>query len=245
MINLGLETIKYIIVIQCILFISGIIIAFNRPKNHKFKRMLPRPIKVSISFLMSFTAIIVFLNSNNLTHKYSMFVLIGMILSSFADLIMCRLIKTKNNLIGGMIIFSLAHINYALAYISVMINEDVFKLYYLIVAIVIFLSVVILEYKSFIGKYSEEKITELGAIFYGAIITNMFIFSMFLFISVGGVFKYTFLAAIIFMISDCIIASTDILGYNFKLEGIAVWITYITAQMGIICAPIIGLMIPR
>lgn len=239
MINLGLETIKYIILIQCILFISGSIIAFNRPKNHKFKRMLPRPIKVSISFLMSFTAIIVFLNSNNLTHKYSMFVLIGMILSSFADLIMCRLIKTKNNLLWGMIIFSLAHINYVLAYISVMINADVFKLYYFIAAIVIFLSVVILEYKSFIGEYSRERIIEVGSIIYGAIIINMFVFAMFLFISVGGVFKYTFIAAIIFIISDCIIALTDILGYNFKLEGIAIWITYTTAQMGIICAPII------
>ena len=236
---MGLNIIKYIIILQCCLFLIGSVIAFNRSENHKFKRMLPRPIKASISFLMSFTAIIVFLNSNNLTHKYSMFVLIGMILSSFADLIMCRLIKTKNNLLGGMIIFSLAHINYALAYISIMINVDVFKLYYLIAAIVIFLSLVILEYKALIGEYSEEKITELGAIFYGAIITNMFIFSMFLFISVGGAFKYTFIAAIIFMISDCIIALTDILGYNFKLEGIAVWITYITAQMGIICAPII------
>lgn len=236
---MGLNIIKYIIIIQCCLFLIGSVRAFNRPENHKFKRMLPRPIKASISFLMSFTAIIVFLNSNNLTHKYSMFVLIGMILSSFADLIMCRLIKTKNNLLGGMIIFSLAHINYTLAYISVMINVDVLKLYYLIAAIVIFLSLVILEYRALIGEYSEEKITELGAIFYGAIITNMFIFSTFLFISVGGVFKYTFIAAIIFMISDCIIALTDILGCNFKLEGIAVWITYITAQMGIICAPII------
>lgn len=231
--------IYYIIGVQIILFVIGGVIAFKRPKGHKYDRMLPRPIKAAISFTMILTAYIIYSKGLAVDYYYSFFILLGMGFSSLGDLIMCRLIKTPNNLVGGMIAFSIGHINYAIAY-GKTIKESGKEINILIItAVIIFILLVGVGCKVMKSKLSKVGSVEIGSIIYGAIIVNMFLFSVFLVVNVGGRYWLTFFAAIIFMISDSIIAVTDIGGKHFELEGLAVWITYISAQMGIICASLI------
>ncbi len=232
----SLNYIKIIIFIQVILFSVGAIIAYNIPLNGKLERMLPKSIKAMISFSMLSCALVLFFNASEDTYLYSLFVFIGMLFSSIGDLIMCGIISMKNNLIGGMIFFSMAHINYATAYIGTMLKNGVDIRKFFIIAIGFFASIIFLGYKLVIKEYKKERNTEFFSIIYGAIIINMFLFSLFLAISVGKAWWITFIAAIIFMTSDSIIAITDIAKKPFESSGLWIWITYISAQMGIICS---------
>lgn len=233
--------IRFVIVFQVFLFIVGGIIAFKRPKGHKFGRMLPRPIKAAISFSMLFTAFIIYNKGITQDYYYGLFVLIGMGFSSLGDLIMCGIIKTPNNLLGGMIAFSIGHINYAIAYGKTIEEKNGHITFLVIWALVIFIFLVSLGCRTLNRVLDKVSKVEIGAVIYGAIIVNMFVFSLFLLVNVGGRYWLTFLAAIIFMVSDSIIALTDIGGKHFEFEGLAVWITYISGQMGIICASLISL----
>ncbi|KYH31782.1 YhhN-like protein [Clostridium tepidiprofundi DSM 19306] len=231
-----LSSIKTLFVLQILLFIFGVVLALRNKTN---ARSLPLSIKIVISLSMTTAAFVIAFYGIKATFFYSIFVFLGIMFSFIGDLTMASVIKLKNRLIGGMTFFAITHIFYIFAYVATMINGDVKIGMYVIISLVISIIVIIICKMLFVKKDIKANKVRIAAVLYGACISLMASFAFFLAFSLGGKWWITFISAMIFIISDFMIAISDILNIRIKNVGIWVWATYLAAQMGIVYAVIL------
>lgn len=197
--------------------------------------------RIILSLSMAITAGILFLNQANF-QRSNIMIFIGMLFSFFGDLVMAAIIKTKNRLAYGMLLFSFTHISYTIAYLAIIWNNtnSSYLIGFYIAILVLILLICRMIYSSLQKEDGQENSKEFKnrkySIIYGGIIFNMFLSSVLLYVTLGGRWWMTTLSAIIFMMSDGIIALKDIAHKNIKHSEFLIWLTYVIAQMGIICS---------
>ena len=225
-----------ILILEVILFLCGLFISLKKAPLKDNNREIPKVLRMMLTINLSLLAIIIFLDRNLSFYNYRMFVFIGMIFSTLGDFAMAGILKSKNKFILGMSLFAVTHFFYISAYISMFSLTQNLKIVF--ITFLCFYLIIYIIFKSFIlsGKKSAF---QLAAMLYGFIIGAMASFSMILFIVNGSPFLLTALGGIIFMSSDMIIALAEIGKHKIKNKGIYVWITYILAQLLIICVPLI------
>lgn len=239
---MSLLVLSFIIVFQAGIFL---ITAITQWKDYRNKGLgfgkIPR---ILLSLSMVITSGILFLNQTSFQGSNIMIV-IGMLFSFFGDLVMAAIIKTKNRLAYGMFLFSFTHISYTIAYLAVIWNNtnSSYLIGFYIAILVLILLICRMIYSSLQKQNEHENSKEFKnkkySIIYGGIIFNMFLSSFLLYVTLGGRWWTTTLFAIIFMISDGIIALKDIAHKNIKHSEFLIWLTYVIAQMGIICSILI------
>lgn len=236
----SLTIICVLFILQVSLFLLGAAISLRKTRVSGAGRRLTLVIRMYISFSLVFTAFIIFwTNSSQETSLYSFFVFLGMAVSFVGDLIMTRVMLVKMRLVDGMIFFSAAHGFYITAYIKTMILNNVQLRNYVLLDIIVFLVVIVCEWLILIRKSNKIKLTYIAGIIYGGILTSMTVFAFSLAVSVGGRWWITCVAAVFFIVSDLIIAITEIGNVKLKNTGLWVWLTYVAAQMGIIYVTIL------
>lgn len=232
----SLLIIAVLFALQVIIFLLGAQLSLKNPPINGVERKLPLVVKIYISFSLMFGAFfILWTNTSEKTYVYSFFVFFGMMFSSIGDLIMARVIRVKNYLIGGIVFFALAHGFYITAYIKTMLRSNVPMKNYILVGIIVFGSFYLMERLVLIRKSQFNRATNLAVNLYGSLIVLMAFFAFSLAYSIGGGrWWITFIAALFFILSDSIIATYEISRIKIKNAGIWIWLTYIIAQMGII-----------
>lgn len=231
-----------IILVQIVAFIIGVIETFKRPVEERKNRRLTIPIKAVISLAFVIIVILAFIFGNYEVKDYYGFILPGIIAAFFGDLTMAYYFKFKNNIITGMKIFSITHLFYILAYLKIIsiINKNI--IFYIILGGIIFLLIIFMFWKMNIEKNNKYNETFKGAVLYSCWIMVMATTAFLLYRVAGGKWIITFIGAILFMISDSLIAYFYILNQRLKAADLWIWVTYVLAQMAIINSGIIALL---
>lgn len=163
---------------------------------------------------------------------YKMWVFLGMFFSFFGDLSMAKLLPWRNHMIGGMLTFGIAHVLYIIAFIIEANNHanTVFNLGMLI-AVIFYVLLLIIFWLFYIRNPKKPSILNIGALVYGLWVGGTASFAAGLAYALGGGWIAAALGGLLFVISDAIIALTDIGDRRFRNQGVWIWITYIGAQV--------------
>jgi hypothetical protein len=168
---------------------------------------------------------------------YSQWVFLGMLASFGGDLIMARLIRLPNRLIGGMVAFGIAHGLYITAYVqTIQANAAALPNSGLWLGLALYGLFTVGGWWFLIRNPQKETAINIGALVYGLWISTMASFALALATALGGAYWITALGGLLFVSSDFIIGATDIHGIQLKNANDWIWLTYVAGQMGIIYA---------
>lgn len=225
-------------ILQVILFIVGTVFAFKKRGRNNKVAILPIRIRVILSTSLVAAAFLIYLNSNQGFKTYTLYVLIGMVFSSIGDLILARIIKSKNKMLIGGSSFVCGHILYITAYILTM-KENGLSFFNtgFILGFIVYLFFLSIGWIRYIKRKKFKAKVRLGLISYGLFIALMASTALSFAWSYGGLSIITAIGALSFLLSDSLIGIVDYGGASIKNRNILVWLTYIIGQMGIIYTP--------
>jgi len=147
---------------------------------------------------------------------------------------MANIINMKDKrLIGGIVLFFYTHIFLIIGYTKTVMETGRSFIYLTFISAILFLLFILLWLKYILRTKSDIKV-RLGALIYGLTISLMVSSSLNLAIQGGVKFFLTFLGAVLFIISDSLIAVSEIGGVRIINSKLKVWITYFLAQIFII-----------
>lgn len=209
-----------IILLQLILFAIGIIFPG-----------ISTLLDIIISFSFVIISFILWRKNKYIYNKYTFW---AMIFCCIGDLTTTSIIPLPNNLMGGIIVFSVAHILFTTGYIkTAKFNGMSLITPKLLIGICIYSILTILTWWFFIFNPLNFALA-LGALGYGLLICIMAAFALTLCLVLGKNYFLTAVGSAFFVLSDSIIGITSIKGILIPHSNILIWLTYMIALMGII-----------
>ncbi|WP_315119266.1 lysoplasmalogenase [uncultured Clostridium sp.] len=199
---------------------------------------LPLNIKVTLSISCIVLAAAIFFFNSGTYYPYSKYVFFGMVISFFGDLAMAEVLGFKNRLIGGMSIFALSQMLYTVGFVKIITYNKVFNDRYIFIYITVLIIFIALCLKFLKPKFKGEKGELIFGISYASLILTMGIWAALLVYSFKGGLFLTLIGAIVFVISDSLIALAEFFHLKIPYGGFLIWVTYVMAQVCIICSPI-------
>jgi hypothetical protein len=234
----NISLVKIIFILQIAIFAFGTMISVqNNPKSKN--RNLSLQVKASISLSLLIAAFLLYAGSSNAMSAYTEFVFIGMGCSFIGDLILGRAFKIKNILLFGTLFFMAANVFYITAFVKTMLINNVIILSRLWVGVIIFIPISYLIWHFGVRNRKKGRYINVGSLIYVLLIGTMAAVAFTLAITLEGKWWSALIGAIAFVISDNLIAITDIGTVRIKNVAMWVWLTYVVAQMGIIYASMI------
>lgn len=221
--GVNIKGIIIILIIQVLILLKGL---WGRNKT------LPLYIRISlsISFVLSSEAVFIMVSRSS----YSKYIAIAAVFSFIGDMIMANVINLKDKrLIGGITFFFGTHIFLITGYNKTVSEAGGSFIYLIFASIILILFFILLWLKVILRTRSDIKL-RLGALIYGITISLMVSCSFNLALQAGFKFLLTFFGAVLFLLSDSLIALGEIAGVRIRYIGIKVWITYFLAQIFII-----------
>ncbi|MGM9989037.1 MAG: lysoplasmalogenase family protein [Bacillaceae bacterium] len=228
---------SFLIWIACIQFIVVLIDCIWIIKKCKEKGErngeLHLIVRMGFSWSMVAVAFYAFLNVPSTISYYPLLIFMGMFCSAIGDVIMARLLPLKERLYGGMLFFAFAHVFYIAAYFRLLQHNNAS---YFVIFSSLAIGFILL---SFIWRkiaYSPERPLSfnIATLSYALIIGTMGIVAGTVAYYSNGSFILPVIGAFIFVISDSLIAISEIQKKNFVHSALWVWITYVIAQLLIV-----------
>ncbi|OPZ93328.1 MAG: YhhN-like protein [Firmicutes bacterium ADurb.Bin419] len=209
-----------IIVLQLVLFAGSALF----PEYYK-------PLDLTVSFLFLATSLVLWIKNKYIYNKYAFW---GMIFCFIGDLIMASIIKLPDNLICGIISFSIAHILFIIGFNKTAKFSGLsLATPKLLIGLIIYPVLMTLAWWFYI--YNPNKILlSFGALVYGILLCLTAAFALALYMTLGKSYLLAAIGSVFFIISDCIIGMTSIRGSVISHSITLIWFTYIIALMGII-----------
>lgn len=210
----------------------------DAPERHNNGR-LPVQARMLLSFSLVAVAWFIWLGHASRMPVYSQWVAVGMLVAFIGDLIMARLIRVPNRLIGGMLAFGIAYALYAYAYNSTIQTISALEPYSrfqtgLIVGLGGYGLLVLAGWWFLIRNPQKGTVINVGALVYGLLIGAMASFALALGYALG--FWLTALGGLLLVVSDLLVGMKDVRGTELTNMNDWVWLTYVLGQMGIIYA---------
>ncbi len=226
---------------QLALFAGGWFGPWRDAPELKNNGRLSRPCRMLLSLSLMLAALVIWVGRFGKVEVYSQWVAFGMIASFVGDLIMARLIRLPNRLIGGMLAFGIAHGLYITAYVRTLQTISALEPFARFdtgvrIGLIIYGLITLLGWWFLIRNPQKGMVTNIGALVYGLWISVMASFAFALALALGGAFWLTAIGGLLFVCSDFIVGVTDIHGISLKNANDWVWLTYVAGQMGIIYA---------
>ncbi len=217
---------------QLALFLIGILGPWRDAPALKTNGRLARPVRMLLSFSLLVAAFAIGLSGAKLP-TYAQWVAFGMLASFIGDLVMARLIPLPNRLIGGMIAFFIAHALYITAFISSLV-ESLAGWIVVLTVLLFYCSLITFGWFRLVHNPKQDRAINIGALVYLLWVGTMASFAF----AVGNA-SGLWLAAIgglLFVISDFIVVACEVGGKRIKNASDWIWLTYVSAQAGIIYA---------
>lgn len=228
-----------LLVAQITAFLIGWAGPWRDPAERHTNGRVAWPIRMGLSFSLVVGALLVWIDAPEGSPRaaYAGYVLFGMIASFVGDLIMARLIPTRNRLVGGMVAFGAAHALYIRGYLAAtaaggasIVNAG------LILALLLYGAVTYFGWQSYIRNPHKPQVVNIGALVYGSWIAVMASFAVGLASALGGAWWLAALGGLSFIASDFLIGVTDIHETRIENANDWIWLTYLAGQMGIVYA---------
>jgi len=204
---------------------------------------LPLPVRIVLSASLVTAAVCIAFVATGPAAAYARLAAWGMTASFVGDLLMARLIPFPNRLIGGMLAFGLGHAFYVAAYAraaraagAALFGPGLW------VGLVAYGAFTMLLWVRGIRNPQKPAAVNGGALVYGLWIGVMASCALALATTLGGAWWLAALGALSFVLSDALIAVTDIGGTRIPHPNDWIWVTYLAGQMGIVYAPWVHLV---
>lgn len=215
---------------------AGNLIAFalGRPNAQATGRMIPW-LQRSTSLLLAIAAWSLALlgAGGHAAAPYAYAVAVGMSLSYVADLIMAGMIRLPNRVLGGMVVFGLAH----LAYLGGLVGlERVLGLAAgpaMLGWAVAFLIVAVVYWRLAVDTPRARRSLRVGALGYLVLLAAMTGVAWGVAGRAPGLWTLA-AGALLFFVSDAILGNQIFRDHNWPGVGDVVWLTYIAGQAGIV-----------
>ncbi len=226
---------------QVILFLIGILGPW---REANVNGRLPLTVRMLLSFSLVVAAFAIWQGGAKLP-TYAQWVAFGMLASFIGDLVMARLIPLPNRLMGGMIVFGIAHALYINAYVGTLQTISSLEPYNrfnvgLLAGILSYCSFTVFGWWFLIRNPQKDAVTNIGALVYGAWISVMASCALALAFALGRFAWLTALGGLLFVVSDFLIGVTDIRGVRIKNANDWIWLTYVAAQMAIVYSSVMA-----
>lgn len=210
----------FIIVLQLLLFVGGAVF------TGYYKLFF-----LTASFIFVVTSFVLWRKSRYIYNKYAF---IGMIFCFAGDLAMASIIKLPSNFIGGVLLFSIAHILFINGFNkTAKFNGLSLLTPRLLIGLITY--PVLTSFSWWIFIYNPQKVLlSFGALVYGLLISLTAAFALNLYFTLGKSYLLAAIGSVLFIISDCIIGMTSIRGAIIPHSITLIWFTYIMSLMGII-----------
>ncbi len=209
-------------------------IAFGTPSPDRTRRAI-RWLQRSTSLQLAIMAWLFWLLAARET-KLSAFALLvaaGMSISFIADLIMAEIIRAPNRVMGGIVVFGLAHLTYIGAYVSGGQALGILRPPLWGGAVVGFLVLGLALWQMLIRNPSAPQSLNYGALGYTLLITVMVATAVALALAEGRLALLA-IGASLFLISDVILGNHIFRQNNWPYVSEVIWLTYILGQAGIV-----------
>lgn len=210
----------------------------DAPERHNNGRL---PVQARMLLSLSLVAVAFFIAWGGASRMpvYSRWVAVGMLLAFVGDLIMARLIRVPNRLIGGMLAFGIAYALYAYGFNATIQTTSALQPYAffatgLTIGLIAYGLFTLLGWWFLIRNPQKGTVINVGALVYGLLIGTMAAFGLALGYALG--FWLTALGGLLLVASDVLVGMKDVRGSEFKNMNDWVWLTYVLGQMGIIYA---------
>jgi hypothetical protein len=207
------------------------------------KGRLSLPVRVVLSASLVAVAFRIAFMATGPAAAYARLAAWGMTASFVGDLLMARVIPFPNRLIGGMLAFAVGHALYVAAYVDAAGAAGVSLAGSgLWVGLIAYEAFTLLLWAQAIRNPEKPAVVNGGALAYGLWIGVMAACALALATTLGGAWWLAALGALSFVVSDALIAITDIGGTRIPYPNDWIWLTYLAGQMGIVYAPWVHLM---
>ena len=171
---------------------------------------------------------------------FSLLIAIGMSLSFVADLIMAEIIRLPNRVMGGIVVFGLAHLTYIGAYVSGGGALGILRAPLWGGAVVCLLALGLVLWQKLIRSPSAPQLLNYGALGYTLLITVMVATAVALSLADGRLGLLA-IGATLFLISDVILGNQIFRQNLWPYVSEVVWLTYIFGQAGIVWSNLLAL----
>ncbi len=210
----------------------------DSPERHNNGR-LPVQARMLLSFSLVAVAFFIGLGGASRMPVYSRWVAIGMLMAFIGDLIMARIIRVPNRLIGGMLAFGIAYALYAYSFNAAMQTISSLEPFSrfatgLTIGLIAYGLFTLLAWWLLIRNPQKGTVINIGALVYGLLIGTMAAFGLALGYALG--FWLTAIGGLLLVTSDLLVGMKDVRGTEFTNMNDWVWLTYVLGQMGIIYA---------
>lgn len=215
---------------------AGNLVAFalGRPNARGTGRMIPW-LQRSTSLLLALAAWAMALlgAGGRAAAPFAYAVAVGMSLSYVADLIMAEMIRVPNRVLGGMIVFGLAH----LAYLGGMVGLDgalgLAAGAAMLGWVAAFLVVAVVYWRLAVDTPKAPRPLRIGALGYLILLAAMTGVAWGIAMREPG-FWILAVGGLLFFVSDAILGNQIFRDHNWRGVGDVVWLTYIAGQAGIV-----------
>jgi uncharacterized membrane protein YhhN len=171
---------------------------------------------------------------------FSLLIAVGMSLSFVADLIMADIIRLPNRVMGGIVVFGLAHLTYIGAYVSGGQALGILRAPLWGGAVVCLLALGLVLWQRLIRSPTAPQLLNYGALGYTLLITVMVATAVALSLADGRLGLLT-IGASLFLISDVILGNQIFRQNLWPYVSEVVWLTYIFGQAGIVWSNLFAL----
>ena len=166
---------------------------------------------------------------------------IGMSVSFVADLIMAQMIRLPNHVLGGMVVFALAHTAYLWAYVQLGQRLGLLRAPAVILSLVVFWALGLVLWRRLVYTPTAPAALTYGALGYMLFLAAMTAVAVALTLAEPRLWTLG-PGAVLFLVSDAILGNQLFRKHEWPYVSEAVWLTYIIGQAGIVWAN--GLALP-
>jgi hypothetical protein len=171
----------------------------------------------------------IYATQSDLFPTFASLILGGIIFGFIGDLCMANLFKTKHHVLHGMAAFGIGHILYMLAFREIALDLGMTGHPRFAVAIVIVWIAGIVLWMAVVRKPNDITFIQYAALGYMLLLATMAGIALGLALHSAALIPLA-IGAILFLISDTLIAVYLFSGRNFPYRADLVWFTYILAQ---------------
>jgi len=204
------------------------------PYDHEKKRRMPVWTRLGSSITLVLFSWIWF---GSTPEEFRLAIAIGMTFGLIGDIFMAQLFPVKDFVIGGIASFSIGHLAYLYGFSKIILettgkgfpNWEIIGIWWCIASVGWFITV---YYRS------QPKFLHYAALPYAFLLSSTVAFTNGLFLS-DKHFLITLIGAILFLISDLILAADLFKRTQFRYSNDLVWLLYGPGQMLIVCSKFI------
>jgi hypothetical protein len=196
---------------------------------------LPRALRMALSAILVVAALIGWRAGARGTaaESFAAFVASGMLAGFVGDLVMARVIPTRNRLVSGMAAFGLGHLLYIAGLLSLLVRSRMSSGWTAWAIQIVLLSFAGCSWSVLVRRTGGSRVINLGSLVYALLIAEMVALAILLALLDAHYFLLA-CGAVLFLCSDLVLGNWQVKGHSWNSVNDVIWCLYTIGQLLIV-----------